>query len=258
LLDNAYDFLNNSLYFYHLATHEDYPQDYKRYWKFSIVDIVQAMELMFKEVLRRENEIFIYENIDKPNHTVSISKALQRLINIIKIDLNKNEENKIKQAIEIRNQIIHFELELDLKDLSTIYIVIFEFLHSFHYRFLGEELHEKTNPEYWEIEALIMEQFEKELVLYSGIEISKMYAIEIAESQLFTSFKVQGIEYKRIKFGDEQSQDAVYNQTHCGDCAVKKGYFHALGCDLEICPKCGGQAITCSCNLCDEFNNEED
>lgn len=254
LLDNAYDFLHNSLYFFHLATTEDYPKDFKRYWKFSLVDIVQTIELLFKEVLRRENEFLIYENIDKPKHTVSISKALQRLKNIIKLELKQRDEVVITKAIEFRNQIMHFEMELDLQELSSIYTVIFEFIHSFHLRFLGEELHEKIHPEYWEEEALLIEQFQKEFVLYNGIEIRKEFAIEIAESQLFTTFKIQGMDYKRIKYGDEKSDFSL--PTHCGDCSVKKGYFHALGCDTEICPNCGGQAISCPCNLYEDLYEE--
>jgi hypothetical protein len=33
----------------------------------------------------------------------------------------------------------------------------------------------------------------------------------------------------------------------CGDCGVKPGYKHHPGCDLERCPKCKGQIISCSC-----------
>lgn len=257
LLDNAYDFLHNSLYWFHLATGEDYPEDYKRFWRFSLLDMVQSLELMFKEVLKRENPILLFENMEKPKHTVSISTALKRLKKINKIDLEPRDEIIFRKAIELRNQIIHFEIEFDSHELSTIYIVIFEFLHSFHYRFLGKELHECIHPDYWEEEALLIERFRNNLVLYGGVEVSKDYPVEIAESQLFTSFSVKGEVYKRIKFGEERSNSYALKQTHCGDCLVKKGYYHTLGCDLEICPKCGGQAISCSCNLYDELYEEE-
>lgn len=48
----------------------------------------------------------------------------------------------------------------------------------------------------------------------------------------------------------------------CGDCGVKEGQLHEFGCDMEVCPFCGGQLISCDCYLkffpgCEEGLNEE-
>ncbi|WP_368298531.1 hypothetical protein [Cytobacillus firmus] len=251
LLENAYNFLNNSINFYHLATHEVYPQEYKRYWMFSIVDIVQAMELIFKEVLRRENEIFLYENIDNPKHTVSITKALHRIKNIINLELKVQDERIINQAIEIRNNIIHYEIELDINELFQIYMSIFSFLKSFHYRFLKTDLHDYIEEEFWEEEEeLLLEKYNRNLLLHDEADSSKDYLLEVAESQLYMYYEIGDVEYKRIKYGEEES---AFKSEFCGDCAIKKGYYHVFGCDLEVCPKCNGQAITCGCHDIRDF-----
>jgi hypothetical protein len=39
----------------------------------------------------------------------------------------------------------------------------------------------------------------------------------------------------------------------CHDCGVKEGEIHHIGCDMEICPKCHKQLITCGC-----FNNKNE
>jgi hypothetical protein len=33
----------------------------------------------------------------------------------------------------------------------------------------------------------------------------------------------------------------------CPDCGTRKGELHAEGCDIEECPRCHGQRISCNC-----------
>ncbi len=33
----------------------------------------------------------------------------------------------------------------------------------------------------------------------------------------------------------------------CGDCGTPNGGMHHPGCDMETCPRCGGQLIACGC-----------
>ena len=58
------------------------------------------------------------------------------------------------------------------------------------------------------------------------------------------SFVINSAEYDHIPYGEGEDD---LDHPHCDDCGVRRGLLHRLGCDLEPCPRCGGQAITCDC-----------
>ena len=39
----------------------------------------------------------------------------------------------------------------------------------------------------------------------------------------------------------------ISTRTNCHDCGVVEGQIHEYGCDVERCPFCGHQLITCGC-----------
>lgn len=57
-----------------------------------------------------------------------------------------------------------------------------------------------------------------------------------------------GKKYRRIKCGGLGDFLEGYDRNdRCGDCGAKVGYFHHWGCDIERCPACGNQLISCDC-----------
>jgi hypothetical protein len=45
------------------------------------------------------------------------------------------------------------------------------------------------------------------------------------------------------------AEPGVRARRRCGDCGVQPGGYHHLGCDLQRCPACHGQLISCECRF---------
>lgn len=59
---------------------------------------------------------------------------------------------------------------------------------------------------------------------------------------------IVGRAHDPIRWGSERWQRRRRMPTAaCGDCGTPPGGVHHHGCDMEECPRCGDQAISCGC-----------
>lgn len=58
---------------------------------------------------------------------------------------------------------------------------------------------------------------------------------------------IKGKIFEPIRVGDLNDWYADSKDAVCGDCKAENGEQHYPGCDIERCPLCGGQLLTCEC-----------
>lgn len=90
------------------------------------------------------------------------------------------------------------------------------------------------------------------------------YYEEFQESQKEKLITLHGKKYKRIRYGSELLKGVeqpvevngvpvwwseMTKSNHCHDCFAIFDQLHCSGCDVEECPRCGGQLLSCDCQL---------
>lgn len=68
--------------------------------------------------------------------------------------------------------------------------------------------------------------------------------------------RIDGMDYMRLRYGQEKRDGDIQIPDICHDCEVMIGGYHHPGCDMERCPKCGGQFMVCDCEVDDEVTRE--
>lgn len=56
-----------------------------------------------------------------------------------------------------------------------------------------------------------------------------------------------GTAFPLLRYGQERGWKR--GPARCGDCGVRRGGLHHLGCDVQRCPRCLGQLISCDCSF---------
>lgn len=87
--------------------------------------------------------------------------------------------------------------------------------------------------------------------------------IDIAVQEYNANYKenylIRGELYRPIFYGEEEDCWGDYEdeENTCGDCGCHLGEQHLPNCDIERCPRCGGQMLSCDCGAIYPVSDED-
>lgn len=272
LLENSLDFLKESLDHYVIANergeHHHYHSDYSKKikWKMAFINLVQAIELLMKEIISRISPALIQSNIDSfanEDKSISFTQCITRLVKFSNVEISDEDINHLKSCAKLRNKFTHYNVSVTSEEIKKKYSSLLELYVSLYHK----SIENKIPIEYQKIEIIkSVLTFAEQYTIFRGYEILKtnvtQFKKNINDAQLHTKFidKNNNI-VERIRFGQEEEfhknvdKDnnhyipSVYLWDYCDDCFAKQGEYHLLNCDLEKCPICNNQAISCECKL---------
>src|ERR1700680_3120695 len=94
---------------------------------------------------------------------------------------------------------------------------------------------------------------ESKRVFYRVVPMIEGWPEKIKAAQHLLSYSLNGQGVPRIRYDDEHNNWGAELRA-CHDCRVIKGAFHVPDCDVEECPVCHGQLLSCDC----PFDDRED
>lgn len=121
LFENSLDFLKRAM---------RYAQDdaERANWKYALLHLVSGLELLMKELLRREHWSLLFQNIDEASEekltkgnfkSVDAETAIKRLESIVGFALFDAEKPDLRRLRDLRNRVQHFDMDIKLQQLQA-------------------------------------------------------------------------------------------------------------------------------------------
>lgn len=85
-----------------------------------------------------------------------------------------------------------------------------------------------------------------DLVPFRGGDVAAFWPNKLEAAQTKLTYRLI-VEVPRIRYGDEQGWPREVSDVPCHDCSAIRGEYHVPGCDMEQCPECHNQIISCDC-----------
>lgn len=255
LLENSFDYFTASLEYVVRARQE---QNFVC-WKFALLNLIFAIELLLKEKLRRAHPLLIYSDLERyreisrDTKTVSWNVLIERNKYILGKKFIEIDSGRLNFAQNLRNQILHFDVQLEFPRVYHEYVNLLNFYTNFFRREISESendtLHNFVPMGLWQEHDDISDAFVESVVFYNGLLMTIDLRDEIIAEQKRKHLTINGELFERIPHGysGENTLDPEITKSPCHDCSVILGQIHLLGCDTERCPRCRQQLITCGC-----------
>jgi catechol 2,3-dioxygenase-like lactoylglutathione lyase family enzyme len=91
---------------------------------------------------------------------------------------------------------------------------------------------------------------DEDFVVFNGQRMTRESAADLEEAQVRTHYCLGSKLYSRLPYGSETFRDPIEADSKpCRHCRTVKGQLHEPLCDYEQCPVCGGQVMSCDCDI---------
>ena len=87
---------------------------------------------------------------------------------------------------------------------------------------------------------------QRKMVIYRDQVMVEGWPQQIWAAQKKLTYRRGEKDFPRIPYGKER-HDWKASRIPCHDCKVHEGEFHVPSCDVEECPACHGQRLSCNC-----------